>query len=109
MCFVALWEGSIWLRYSRVVLAVVLEQAQLFPQDAVLWKCLVGVELQDVFGCCTRLLHQCTLIELVETEKVPIVGKLGWYIDMKKRDAAKPLPKFLFRMMGLVSTEKVRD
>ena len=49
-----------------------------------------------------------TLIELVETEKVPIVGKLGWYIDMKKRDAAKPLPKFLFRMMGLVSTEKVR-
>ena len=50
-----------------------------------------------------------TLIELVETEKVPIVGKLGWYIDMKKRDAAKPLPKFLFRMMGLVSTEKVRD
>ena len=50
-----------------------------------------------------------TLIELVETEKVPIVGKLGWYIDMKKRDAAKPLPKFLFRMMGLVSTEKVRE
>ena len=48
-----------------------------------------------------------TLIELVETEKVPIVGKLGWYIDMKKRDAAKPLPKFLFRMMGLVSTEKI--
>ena len=50
-----------------------------------------------------------TLIELVETEKVPIVGKLGWYIDMKKRDAAKPLPKFLFRMMGLVSTEKVKE
>ena len=50
-----------------------------------------------------------TLIELVETEKVPIVGKLGWYIDMKKRDTAKPLPKFLFRMMGLVSTEKVRE
>ena len=50
-----------------------------------------------------------TLIELVETEKVPIVGKLGWYIDMKKRDAAKPLPKFLFWMMGLVSTEKVKE
>ena len=49
-----------------------------------------------------------TLIELVETEKVPIVGKLGWYIDMKKRDTEKPLPRFLFRMMGLVSTEKVR-
>jgi len=50
-----------------------------------------------------------TLIELVETEKVPIVGKLGWYIDMKKRDPAKQLPRFLFRMMGLVSTQKVSD
>ena len=28
------------------------------------------------------------------------------YIDMKKRDPRKPLPKFLFRAMGLVSREK---
>ena len=49
-----------------------------------------------------------TLIELVETEKVPIVKKLGWFIDMKKRDPQKPLPRFLFRMMGLVSTEKIK-
>ena len=49
-----------------------------------------------------------TLIELVETEKVPIVKKLGWFIDMKKRDPHKPLPRFLFRMMGLVSTERIQ-
>ena len=49
-----------------------------------------------------------TLIELVETHKVPVVKKLGWFIDMKKRDVLKPLPKFLFRMIGLVSREKVR-
>ena len=48
-----------------------------------------------------------TLIEYVETHKIPVIKKLGWYIDMKKRDAAKPLPKFLFRMMGLVSREKI--
>lgn len=49
-----------------------------------------------------------TLIELVETEKVPVVGRLGWYIDMTRRDARRPLPRFLFRMMGLVSTEKIK-
>ena len=34
--------------------------------------------------------------------------KLGWFIDMEKRDPSKPLPKFLFRMMGLVSRQKPR-
>ena len=48
-----------------------------------------------------------TLIEYVETHRIPVVKKLGWFIDMKKRDASKPLPKFLFRMMGLVSRVKV--
>ena len=48
-----------------------------------------------------------TLIEYVETHKIPVIKKLGWYIDMKKRDPAKALPKFLFRMMGLVSREKI--
>lgn len=48
-----------------------------------------------------------TLIEYVETHKIPVIKKLGWYIDMKKRDASKPLSKFLFRMMGLVSREKI--
>ncbi|MCR4860350.1 MAG: VOC family protein [Bacteroidales bacterium] len=50
-----------------------------------------------------------SLIEFVETHKIPIIGKLGWYIDMRKRDARKPLPKFLFRMMGLVSRGKKRE
>ena len=50
-----------------------------------------------------------TLIELVETYKIPVVKKLGWFIDMEKRDPAKPLPKFLFRMMGLVSRQKLRS
>ncbi len=48
-----------------------------------------------------------TLIEFVETYKVPIMKKLGWFIDMRKRDPQKSLPKFLFRMMGLVSRQKI--
>lgn len=47
-----------------------------------------------------------TLIEFVETHSIPVVKKLGWFLDMKKRDSRKKLPKFLFRMMGLVSREK---
>jgi hypothetical protein len=49
-----------------------------------------------------------TLVEFVETHKVPIVKKLGWFINMKERDPKKSLPKFLFRMMGLVSREKIK-
>lgn len=49
-----------------------------------------------------------TLIEFVETGKVPIVKKLGIGIDMTKRDPKKPLPKILFRLMGLVMKEKIK-
>ena len=49
-----------------------------------------------------------TLVELVETGKVPVVKKLGICIDMTKRDPEKPLPKILFRLMGLVMKEKIK-
>lgn len=49
-----------------------------------------------------------TLIEFVETHKVPIIKKLGWFIDMSRRDPEKNLPKFLFRMMGLVAKETIK-
>lgn len=40
-----------------------------------------------------------TLIELVETHKVPILKKLGVYIDLKNRHPEKPLPKWLVKML----------
>ena len=49
-----------------------------------------------------------TLVELVETGKVPIMKKLGIVIDMTKRNPEKPLPKILFRLMGLVMKEKIK-
>ena len=49
-----------------------------------------------------------TLIEFVETHKVPIIKKLGIGIDMSRRNPEKPLPKLLFRLMGLVMKEKIR-
>lgn len=40
-----------------------------------------------------------TLIEFVETHKVPLMKNLGWYINLKKRDPQKPLPKWLINAM----------
>ena len=49
-----------------------------------------------------------TLIEFVEAHKVSIIKKLGLAIDMGKRNPEKPLPKLLFRLMGLGMKEKIR-
>ena len=40
-----------------------------------------------------------TLIELVETHKVPLLKSLGLYIDLKKRHPEKPLPKWLIKLL----------
>lgn len=42
-----------------------------------------------------------TLIEFVETQKIPVMKKFGWNINLMKRNQEKPLPKFLFRLMGM--------
>ena len=40
-----------------------------------------------------------TLIEFVETHKIPISKKFGLYLNLRKRDPKKPLPDFLLKMM----------
>lgn len=47
-----------------------------------------------------------TWIEFVETHKVPVMKKFGWYINLKKRDPNKHLPNWMLRAMGL---NKVKD
>jgi catechol 2,3-dioxygenase-like lactoylglutathione lyase family enzyme len=42
-----------------------------------------------------------TLIEYVETHKVPILKSWGWYLDLRKRKIQKPLPNWMIRCMGL--------
>ena len=42
-----------------------------------------------------------TLIELVETHKVPIFKKIGWYLDLRKRNKEKPLPNWMIKMLAL--------
>ena len=42
-----------------------------------------------------------TLMELVETYKVPILKRWGWYLNLSKRKSKKPLPDWMVKMLGL--------
>ncbi|MCU0433879.1 MAG: VOC family protein [Bacteroidia bacterium] len=46
-----------------------------------------------------------TLIEFVETHKVPVLKKLGWYINLRKRPAQKPLPDWMLKSMAMNRTK----
>ncbi|UCG27263.1 MAG: VOC family protein [Bacteroidales bacterium] len=47
-----------------------------------------------------------TLIEFVETHKIPIFKKIGWYLNLKKRDPKKALPDWLLKSLKF---QRVRD
>lgn len=47
-----------------------------------------------------------TLIEFVETYKIPIMKKWNWFLDLRKRDAYKPLPDWMLKALGF---NKVKD
>ena len=47
-----------------------------------------------------------TLIEFVETHKVPIMKKFGWYLNLKNRNPKKDLPRWMIKTMGL---NKIKD
>ena len=44
-----------------------------------------------------------TLIELVETHKIPIMKKYGWYLDLTKRKKNVPLPRWMFKVLAMAS------
>jgi catechol 2,3-dioxygenase-like lactoylglutathione lyase family enzyme len=41
-----------------------------------------------------------TLIEFVETHKIPILKKIGWYVKLRKRNPEKALPRWLLNALG---------
>lgn len=47
-----------------------------------------------------------TWIEFVETHKVPIMKKWGWYINLKNKKPGKHLPNWMLKIMGM---NKVKD
>ncbi|HNX43283.1 MAG TPA: VOC family protein [Bacteroidales bacterium] len=47
-----------------------------------------------------------TLIEFVETHRVPILKKLGWYLNLQKRDPHKSLPRWILKSLAF---NRVKD
>jgi hypothetical protein len=47
-----------------------------------------------------------TLIEFVETHKIPILKSLGWYLNLKNRKPEKALPKWL---LNAISFNRAKD
>jgi len=47
-----------------------------------------------------------TLIEFVETHKIPVMKKLGWYLNLRKRNPEKPLPNWILKALKY---SKVKD
>lgn len=47
-----------------------------------------------------------TLIEFVETHRIPILKKLGWYLNLQKRKPEKSLPRWL---LSALSFNRVKD
>ena len=43
---------------------------------------------------------------VVETHRVPIFEKLGWFLNLKKREHGKPLPNWLVNALSL---NRVKD
>jgi catechol 2,3-dioxygenase-like lactoylglutathione lyase family enzyme len=42
-----------------------------------------------------------TLLEFVETHKVPIMKKMNWYLNLKGRNPEKPLADWMMKLLGL--------
>lgn len=42
-----------------------------------------------------------TLIEFVETHKLPLIKRLNWKLDLRTRDPRRALPRWMIRAMGL--------
>jgi catechol 2,3-dioxygenase-like lactoylglutathione lyase family enzyme len=47
-----------------------------------------------------------TLIEMVETFKIPIMEKIGWYLNLRNRKKHATLPSFLLKILAL---NRVKD
>ncbi len=58
-------------------------------------------DMGDAAGCFAYVEDpDGTLIEFVETHKVPVLKKFGIYLNLKKRNPEKPLPNWMVKTLG---------
>jgi catechol 2,3-dioxygenase-like lactoylglutathione lyase family enzyme len=56
-------------------------------------------DMGEAAGRFTYIEMQGALIEFVETHKIPILKKLGWYLNLKNRKPDKPLPDWILKTL----------
>jgi hypothetical protein len=47
-----------------------------------------------------------TLIEFVETYRLALLKSVGWYLDLRRREPRRALPRWMLRALAL---QRVRD
>ena len=50
-----------------------------------------------------------TLIEFVETHKIPIIKRIGWYLNLRKRKPEKALPDWILRSLSFNRVKHRKD
>jgi catechol 2,3-dioxygenase-like lactoylglutathione lyase family enzyme len=88
LCFDALNMNGLGSRLSTAGYDFVVDSANSF-------------DMGDAAGRFTYIIDpDGTLIEFVETHKVPILKKIGWYINLQKRKTQNPLPDWMVTTLG---------
>ena len=101
-----IYENRIWGDLGFIHICFDISGMKAFREEAKMLKYPFTVDSSDSFDMGEAAGHfsyiedpDGTLIEFVETHKVPLLKKLSMYINMKKRDPFKPLPKWLIKAM----------
>lgn len=48
---------------------------------------------------------ESTLVEFVETHKIPMIKAIGWNLNLAKRDPKKPMPGWFFAALNMMRTK----
>lgn len=48
---------------------------------------------------------ESTLVEFVETHKIPMIKAIGWYLNLAKRDPKKPMPGWFFFVLNMIRSK----
>jgi hypothetical protein len=48
-----------------------------------------------------------TLIEFVETYKIPVLKRFGIYLNLKNKDNRKPLPRYITKALRFLKVKEV--
>lgn len=101
-----IYENRIWGDIGFIHICFDISGMKTFREEAKALQYPFTVDSSDSFDMGAAAGHfsyiedpDGTLIEFVETHKVPIFKKLGIYINLKKRNPFNPLPRWLIKAM----------